>query len=286
MNTSARVLGIGLATLIGTGSRAASEPPLTLDGATPPAVARAPARVLLVWSAPDHPWATHMYEFECRLLAACLTLNGVEAVVSPEAEWPRDGKIFEGVKSIVYYSKPAGDIVLSDAHRKEFLAMMNAGVGFAALHWGTCAWDAKHEKEYLGILGGVFHPPRSGPKIAESKLVQLVPDSPVCRGWTEYTLHEEFYLGMTFLESTVQVLRATVDGADETVAWTFERPGGGRSFGCTLAHFHDNFKIEAFRRAIVNGILWSAGVEVPEGGANVAVGDAELLLPRPAPTVK
>jgi type 1 glutamine amidotransferase len=122
--------------------------------------------------------------------------------------------------------------------------------------------------------------------MGDSKLVQLAPDSPVCRGWKEYDLHEEFYLGMKFLPSATQVLSATVGGKNETVAWTYERPGGGRSFGTTLAHFHANFKTEAFRRAIVNGILWSAGVDVPAGGADVSVTDEDLSLPPQTPAPK
>ncbi len=89
-------------------------------------------------------------------------------------------------------------------------------------------------------------------------------------------------MGMPFLEKTRRVLQVNVDGVEETVAWTYERPaesGGGRSFGCTLLHFHENMKIEAFRKAIVNGILWSAGVEVPEGGAKVDVREEDLQLP-------
>jgi hypothetical protein len=63
------------------------------------------------------------------------------------------------------------------------------------------------------------------------------------------------------------------------VGWVFERPGGGRSFGTTLGHPYSNFQIEAFRRMIVNGILWAAHVEVPAGGAPVNIGEKELALP-------
>ena len=43
-------------------------------------VAAEDAHVLLVGSRPDHPYASHMYEFECRLLATCLAKNdGVTA---------------------------------------------------------------------------------------------------------------------------------------------------------------------------------------------------------------
>ena len=77
----------------------------------------------------------------------------------------------------------------------------------------------------------------------------------------------------------------TIGGKDQTVAWVLERkgPNGGRSFGTTLGHFHDNFRIEAFRRMIVNGILWSAGLEVPKDGAKVSATKEELTLPPPSP---
>ena len=72
-----------------------------------------------------------------------------------------------------------------------------------------------------------------------------------------------------------------VDDKDQTTAWVLEREGqsGGRSFGTTLGHFHENFEIEAFRRFIVNGILWTAHVEVPAAGAAVNVNKADLKLP-------
>ena len=43
-----------------------------------------------------------------------------------------------------------------------------------------------------------------------------------------------------------------------------QRPDSGRSFGFLGGHFHDNFGKEPFRRSIVNGILWTAGVALVE----------------------
>jgi hypothetical protein len=37
---------------------------------------------------------------------------------------------------------------------------------------------------------------------------------------------------------------------------------------------------------LVNGILWTARVEVPENGADVRATDAELKLPPPPPVKK
>lgn len=45
--------------------------------------------------------------------------------------------------------------------------------------------------------------------------------------------------------------------------WTVERPNGGRGFGFSGGHFHDNF-----RRVVLHGILWIAKVEAPPNGVN------------------
>ena len=60
------------------------------------------------------------------------------------------------------------------------------------------------------------------------------------------------------------------------MAWAYERPDGGRGFGFTGGHFHRNWADENFRRVVVNAILWTAKVDVPEGGAKVEFDPADL----------
>ena len=54
-----------------------------------------------------------------------------------------------------------------------------------------------------------------------------------------------------------------------------ERPDGGRGFGFTGGHFHWNRGHDQFRKLVLNAIVWTARVEVPEGG-----------VPSRTPTVK
>jgi len=66
---------------------------------------REKVRILVVPTALDHPWNSHMYDHECKLLVRCLNQNpGVEAFLSPDLDWPKDPKVLEGVGSIVFYS--------------------------------------------------------------------------------------------------------------------------------------------------------------------------------------
>ncbi len=250
--------------------------PLMVSAAEP-----AKTRIVLIPTKLDHPPASHMYEFECRLLAKCLNQTpDVEAVVSPDFDWPKDSALLKDVKSIVYYSRPAGDILLDPARRDEVRTLMKSGVGLACIHWATAAEKDRGE-EWLQTLGGWFNFAHSGLAVEKQRLVQAAPDHPVCRGWKEYDLRDEFYLNLKFHENAQPILKVTVGGKEQIVAWGLERAdaSGGRSFGATLGHFHDNFAIEDFRRMLVNGILWTAHVEVPKEGAPVEATEEDLKLP-------
>jgi len=71
--------------------------------------------------------------------------------------------------------------------------------------------------------------------------------------------------GVTPLLMTVSPKAKETKKDDPTniVAWLFERQGGGRSFTFTGAHLHSSFAEEGYRRFLVNGILWTAGVDIP-----------------------
>ncbi len=127
---------------------------LSILAADPPADAK-PVKVLLVASPPDHPWATHMYEHDCRLLAACLEKTpGVETTVS--VGWPRDPKTLEDVRAIVFYCKHAGDVLLNPTNRDDATRLLKNGAGLTAIHWSTGA-DVQYGAQYLDLLGGWFN---------------------------------------------------------------------------------------------------------------------------------
>lgn len=240
-------------------------------------------RILLVPTKLDHAWATHMYTDVCRLLAETLNQTpGVEAIVSPDLDWPTDAGLLEQIDGLVYYSRPAGDILLSPQHRAAAEALMSRGVGLTAIHWSTGA-ELDVGPQYERILGGWFNFDFSGLAVDRKRLQQVEPNHPICRGWSEYDLRDEFYLNLKFHPEAIPVLKVNVDGQDQTVAWTLRREDGGRSFGTTLGHFHDNFSLPDFRRMIANGILWTAGLDIPEAGAPVEIDPDWLKLEDPNP---
>lgn len=225
-------------------------------------------RILLIGHQPDHPPGTHMYLQVCGLLKHCLEqTRGVEAIVSDG--WPKDPEVLKGVSAIVFYTSPGGNILLHPDNRAAAERLLNEGAGLVAIHWAT---DAQPDlgPTYQSLLGGWFNTSFSKLDVSKARLEKMDPRSPINRGWEEFEHHEEYYCDLRFEPGARPLLKVRLRDVDQVVAWTYERPKGkGRSFGITLGHFYESFKGEAFRRILVNGILWSAGVNVPRNGAPV-----------------
>jgi type 1 glutamine amidotransferase len=65
-------------------------------------------------------------------------------------------------------------------------------------------------------------------------------------------------------------------GRKETMMWAIERSDGGRGFGFTGGHFHDNWANDNFRKTILNALVWVAKGEVPKNGVESRVSAADL----------
>lgn len=252
-----------------------------------PAWSAEPTEILLVATPPDHPWASHMYEFECGVLARCL--EQTEGVTCrTRVGWPPERQTLDRLDAVVFYSRPAGELVLHPDHRKQFLDLMKRGAGFTAIHWGTgvgygeLAEDPEIRELYKNLLGGWFRRPPCDIAFGTARLRQVDPEHPLCFGWREYEIYDEFYLNPVLHMRVNPVLQVKVNGEDNVVAWSFPRPSPyeGRSVGITLGHFHKNFEREDFRRTLVNGVLWTAGIHVPKSGAPAALDPKELQLPQ------
>ena len=242
--------------------------------------------VLLIGHKLDHPYGTHMYLKGCRLLANCLNQNsGVRATVSNG--WPSDPNLLKNIDAIVFYSSPAADIMFNKKNRTQAESLFERGVGYTAIHWATGA-NLENGERYEELLGGWFNFKFSGINVDKQRLVQIDPKHPICNGWSEYDLHDEFYLRMKLDDKAKPLLKVTTKGMDEIVAWTLQREGKikGRSFGITLGHFHPNYGIKQFRRAIVNGILWTAGFNIPKNGSKVEIDQEKDLKLPPDPRKK
>jgi len=237
-------------------------------------------KVLFIGKQPDHPFATHMYLHTGEMLGRCLKLSGsIETVVSDG--WPKDATTLNDVDTIVLYMTPAAEFLLDGPHRAEFEAMMKRGVGLVTLHWASSVHQKNFDRlgsTWMGFLGGTWVS-NVGLHTGKSPLRQLAPEHPICRGWEEYELHDEYYLNPTISEKATPIVQVMAADKPVVVGWAFERPDGGRAFGTTLGHYYRNFQREPFRRMIVNAILWTAKFDVSAEGARVELPADELALP-------
>jgi type 1 glutamine amidotransferase len=252
----------------------------------------APAlKVVLVAGGPSHGPGEHEYYAGSMILARLLRQTpDIDPVVVRDG-WPADPTIFEGAASIVFFTDGNVWHPLLVADRMDVLGTYLArGAGFICLHWAV-HFPESASVRVLGWLGGHYSDDISVNPVWLASF-QNLPAHPVLRGVAPFEVEDEWYYNMRFVTGVSSVspllsavppddTRFTADaamhpGRAETVAWAYERDGGGRSFGFTGAHYHKNWGVESFRRAVVNAILWTAHRDVPEGGAPVTFDPAWL----------
>ncbi|QDU82775.1 Trehalose utilization [Polystyrenella longa] len=239
------------------------------------------AKVLFVGKQPDHPFATHMYLHTSEMLAKCLKLNGeIETVISDG--WPKEASQLEGIDTIVVYSTPAAEFLFDSPFRDQVIEQLDKGVGLVTIHWASSIYEKNLDRlgpVWTSYLGGTWIS-NVGQHTGKSHLTQLAPDHPISHGWDEYEIYDEYYLNPSITDAATPVLEITANDNPVVVGWAFEREqNDGRSYGTTLGHFYENFQDDAFRKMIVNAILWTAHVDVPKEGAKVDLSEADLALP-------
>jgi type 1 glutamine amidotransferase len=225
-----------------------------------------------------------MYLFECQLLAKCLAQTpGIETTVVDG--WPKDPEVLRRADVLVTYSADAGSGLLAGPHRKEFIQLMERGVGLVALHWSTGCANNGVGPEWREILGGWFSLEFSRLAVTPARPRDADPGHPISRGWQDFDLRDEYYLDLRFHERMHPIVRVNIDGVDYPVAWTFER-AKGRSFGFVCGHFHEVFLDPSYRRIAVNAILWAGHRDVPAEGSPVNISPADSVLPPEPPQAK
>ncbi len=239
-------------------------------------------RILLIGKDRDHPYQTHEYMAWANLLAKCLRQTpNVEPIVSNG--WPEDRNVLAGLDAIVMHNAMGGDFLYDPSRREDVLRLVEAGVGLTAIHWSTAAQSDDAGKFFLDALGGWFRKDFAQVIVSTQLLEQADADHPISRGWQNYELRDEYYLGLRFAAGMKPVIKVRANGEEYVVGWSFERPAGaasrkGRSFGCVLGHFHEEFGIPAFRTMLVNGILWTAHRDIPKAGAPCEITDEDMVL--------
>ncbi len=265
--------------------------------------------VLFLAGADTLAWGQHEHSAGSRLLAQSLeaAVPGVRTEVI--REWPA-AETLAAAKALVIYGD-GHQFHPANARLDELERFMDAGGGLVVLHWATGIGGPGNEAHagpevagrWRSLTGAGFEPRHSVSRIWTGDFG--VTSHEVTRGVTPFRLHDECYFhlntgggagftplltahpprdllvpqGETDFEGN-SLARASVleRGEPQFVAWAFDRPAGGRAFGFAGGHFHWSWARDEVRKLVHNGIVWSTGATVPQGGVNSPTPSGDEML--------
>ncbi|MGN6490909.1 MAG: ThuA domain-containing protein [Agriterribacter sp.] len=259
------------------------------DKGTSPVAAK--KKIVLIPGNDSHGLGEHEHLGGCTLLAKLLNehVPGVNAIVT-EQGWPKDTTVLNDADAIVMYSDGGGGH-MAIPHLQHLDRLMKKGVGLINIHYAVEVPAGEPGDYFLKWIGGYFEIHWSVNPFWNAKF-ETLPKHPVTNGVAPFEAKDEWYYHMRFTKDTrhltpilkllppastlnrgdgthegnPHVRAAIAKGEPQVMAWAYERPGGGRGFGFTGAHMHNNWRVDGFRKIIINAIAWGAKIKVPEAG--------------------
>jgi len=240
-------------------------------------------KVLLLGQTRDHPPGSHEYMAGLHVLAKCLeNTPGLELTIAQADEpWPEGPRLLQHADAVVLYLGQGARWIQADPERLKAMQQLAArGGGIVAVHWAIGAKDAKYIDAHRKLIGGIHGGPDRKYVICEGDLQVADPKHPIASGIDDFRLYDEFYYRLKFAgEGTIQpILQVPIEGTVETVAWAYQRPDGGRSFGFSGMHFHKHWRLPTCRRLIAQAVLWTLRMPIPKQGLAVDVAEEDLKL--------
>lgn len=244
----------------------------------------------------------HDYGWSVMLLKALLDQSSIREQVRTETHldgWPQDERTLEDADTIVIISDgrdgPVGQeaLHLASPARVAFMErLMKRGCGLVTFHFSTFAPE-QYREQVLRWCGGYFQWETDGKRLWYSAIKVLDTDvtlpsltHAIARGVKPFHLKEEFYYNLRFASGDARLTPLlsvpALPGREPDgrhVAWAVQREDGGRGFGTSCGHFYDNWKNDDFRKLMLNGIAWSARVELPPGGVESRYVERETFAP-------
>jgi hypothetical protein len=250
----------------------------------------AAAKIVLVAGSPSNRPGQHEYFAGCALLMDWLKAVPGVAPVMVANGWPRDASVFDDARSVLFFLDGGAKLSFLEPDRLERLhALAAAKTGFLVLHQAVeCPPD--RVADFQSWFGAAYQSDIGCRGHWDVHFAQL-PAHDITRGLKPFPLLKDGWLyNLHFAKTGVTPLlacampdssRKTADakanlGREEVVAWAYERPDGGRSFGFTGCDLHANWAEPNQRRLLLNALLWTARLPVPEEGVASTVSTDDL----------
>ncbi len=223
-----------------------------------------PKRLLLIAGPPDgHPPQTHEYVAGLKVLHELLSERpgvALRTVIADEA-WKDGPELLDGSEAVVLFRSEGAKWCSADANRlAAFQRLAERKGGFAVLHWGMGTKAAEPIPNFTALFGACHGGPDRQYRVLETTLTPVTPAHPITRGISPIKIRDEFYYALKQPATAVApqpLLQIDIDGQPQTVAWAWDRPDGGRSFGFSGLHFHENWQQPGYRTLVKQGVLWT-----------------------------
>lgn len=282
-----------------------------------------PAKKLVIMAGkPSHPPRMHEFNAGVQLLEKCLAdVPDLEVEIILNG-WPNDESVFDGADAVVFYMDGGGrhEVVQENGRRLKLIDEWTAkGVGIGCMHYGVEVLKDQAGPQFQRWIGGYYENSFSCNPIWEP-VFNHFEEHPITQGVRPFQIKDEWYFNMRFVSNSpgnipdrlgnltfVPILVAAPDddvrdgpyvyprgpyphiqqarGRAEAMMWAVERPDGGRGFGFTGGHFHDNWGNDNYRKVVLNALVWLAKGDVPKNGIESSITKADLdanLDPKPA----
>jgi len=195
--------------------------------------------------------------------------DSIEEIAYTEAIQKDHSELFEDISGwdydvIVFYSMTQE---ISEKRRRNFLKLLDRGVGVVALHHIMCAFQ--DWPEFRKIIGARYC-------LADTKIDDVMykagtykhdidmpisitdKQHPITEGMDDFVIHDEGYKNCWFDKDNHILLTADHPASDKTVAWVRQY---GKAKVCTIQLGHDSkaYENRNYRWLVRRAILWTAG---------------------------
>lgn len=252
-------------------------------------IAQGTTPILLIAGEPSHGPGEHRFPDGCDLLAEALNASGLPVRAEVSRGWPREAA-FGAASAIVLYSDGL-DRHVAEGQVPALRRHVRAGKGLTVLHFALEPSRGELSDFMLEAIGGRFEAGWSVNPVWKMEQ-PIIGRHDVTRGVDPFAIEDEWYYHLRIRPGITPVLQAVpaestlgqdgprsgnpavraalAKGEPQTLGWIFEG-SGARTFGFTGGHYHRNWAEDDFRKLVLNGIVWTAGVAIPADGVSSKV---------------
>ena len=252
----------------------------------------------------------HEYERDLKTLATSLeqatNVSGVTTQLMVGA-LPRDLEAVRGAAAIVINSSsdraaneihplfppnPSTNGRGYDAETETYLKSLDElirqyRIGVVIIHYASWAENWRAREYYLKWTGGLWVQIASKNPVDQWSMTLQQKKHPVLRGVKPWEFRDEIFCRY-FLPNDSRRTNLLLASPKEDkqrigpqiASWAYQRDDGGRGFVFGGLDFRDNLALDNYRRFLLNGIAWSAGIEIPRGGISSPTPDVSDVSAR------